>query len=129
MGQSINWANTPRVWAAALSTANTATDGSGTLVTVVSAVTADTSIYVLDAIGTATTAACLIYWVRVSGASRWVVEVMSMEAATVSTTSRPSRQTIIRPDNNPVFLPTGDSLSAYVTINANFHVRAGGGQH
>lgn len=131
MADKPNWAGTPVFGAAALSAANNVFDGSGTLVTVIPAVSAVTLIYTVEAIATGATSASrgLIYWVRVSGASRWIVEVMLITGSvTPSSTQLPERWTVSRPNFNPIALDIGDSLAAYQTIANPFHVRAFGGR-
>lgn len=131
MADKPNWAGTPVFGTAALSAANNVFDGSGTLVTVIPAVSAVSLIYTVEAIATGATSASrgLIYWVRVSGASRWIVEVMLIDGSvTPSSTRTPERWVVSRPNFNPIVLDIGDSLAAYQTIANPFHVRAFGGR-
>jgi len=131
MANSINWAATPVIGAGVLSAANNVYDGSGTLVTLVSAVAATTLVYAWEAIATGATSASggHLILVRVSGGIRYVVDsALIPPSITPSGTVAPARIVRVRSELNPLVLSSGDSLGAYVTIANPFHVRIYGAQ-
>ena len=135
MAQKPEWVVTPVTGVGSVSAANNVFDGSGTIgtssyATVIPAVSAQTLIYFLEAIATGATSASggLIYWVRVSGANRWLVAVSVVAASvTPSATNPPFRDSITR-RNNPVVLESGESLAAYCTVANPLQFRALGGR-
>jgi hypothetical protein len=131
MAANINWAATPIIGAGKLSAANAVYDGSGTLVTLVSAVSTLTLIYAWEAIATGATSASggHLILVRVSGGTRYVVDSALIPASiTPSGTVGPARILRVRSEQNPLVLASGDSLAAYVTVANPFDVRVYGAQ-
>lgn len=131
MAEKPNWLVAPRLGAGAVTAANPVFDGSGTIgtssyATVVPAVAVQTTICFLDTIATGTTVDGLLYWVRVSGANRWLVAVAPITARTPSATQLPFQNLIVRKDN-PVILEVNDVLAAYSTTNNPLQFRALGG--
>jgi hypothetical protein len=135
MAQKPEWVVVPVTGVGAVSAGNNVFDGSGTIgtssyATVVPAVTAQTLFYFLETIATGATSASggLIYWVRVSGANRWLVAVsLVTPSVTPGATNLPFRASISRL-TNPVVLESGESLAAYCTVANPLQFRALGGR-
>jgi len=132
MAENINWISTPVIGSGILSAANNTYDGSGTIVTIVPAVSALTLAWAWEAIATGATSASggHLIFVRVSaGGTRFVVDSeLIPPSITPSGTQLPARLGRIRPELNPLVLDVGDSLAAYETVANPFHIRVYGGR-
>jgi hypothetical protein len=121
MATAINFATTPRVGAATVSTANTNRDGSGTVVTVFTAGSNGTRIDRIRVQATVTTTAGMVRLFLHDGTNFWPLEEVPVAAVTVSASVAGASRDVFFGDARPLNLPTGWSIRAS-THNAEAQV-------
>jgi hypothetical protein len=126
MATAINFANIPRTSGVAISTANTAFDGSGTVGTVITAGASGTRIDRVRVQAITTTTAGRVRLFLYDGSAYFALEEVPIAAATMSATVSGVAADVIFGDVRPLSLPSGWSIVAS-THNANtFNVTAYG---
>lgn len=119
MASSPQYAATPRVGSATLTTADTSLTAPTTVGTVLTAGASGTRIDYVEVIGVATTTACLVNLFIYDGSTYILWQQVSVLPITTSTTT-PSFVANLSSNNNanvfPLTLPTGYSLRATVTV-------------
>lgn len=130
MASSPQYAATPKVGIAELSTANTARDGSGTIATVFTAGASGSRIDAITLKATATTTAGMIRLFMHDGTAAKLVAEFPVQATTPAA-SVPSWEAQLNTGNMPQFLPRilpeGYSLRASTHNAEAFNVVATGG--
>ncbi|MGJ5036604.1 hypothetical protein ACQR13_21060 [Bradyrhizobium sp. HKCCYLRH3059] len=116
---------TPKTWQAALSAANTNRDGTGPLVTVVSAGTSGSRIDSLRAVASSTTTAGVIRYFLNDGTNKYLLKERLVTAITPSATIAVFEDDVSFA--NGLVLPTGWSLMAATHNGEAFKVFAQGG--
>lgn len=114
---------TPKTWQAALSAANTNRDGTGTLVTVMSAGASGSRIDKLRAVASGTTTAGVIRYFINDGTNKYLYKERLVTAITPSATVAVFEDEITINEN----IPTGWSLMAGTHNAEAFKVFASGG--
>jgi hypothetical protein len=119
MSTSAQYASTPKVGSATLTTADTSLTAPTTVSTVVSAGSAGTRIDYIEIMGVATTVASLINLFIYDGTNYILWQQVPVTAITTSTTT-PSFVANLSSNSNsnvmPLTLPTGYSLRATTTV-------------
>jgi len=119
MSTSAQYASTPKVGSATLTTADTSLTAPTTVGTIVSAGASGTRIDYIEVIGVATTTACLVNLFIYDGTNYILWNQVPVIAITSSTTA-PTFAAYLSSNNNsnimPLTLPTGYSLRATVTV-------------
>lgn len=119
MATSPQYAATPRVGSATLTTADTSLTAPTTVGTILTAGASGTRIDYVEVIGVATTTACLVNLFIYDGSTYILWQQVSVLPITTSTTT-PSFVANLSSNNNanvfPLTLPTGYSLRATVTV-------------
>jgi hypothetical protein len=119
MSTSAQYASTPKVGAALLTTADTSLTAPTTVGTVITAGSSGTRIDYIEVMGVATTVASLINLFIYDGSTYSLWQQIPVLAVTTSTTA-PSFSAVISSNNNanimPLTLPTGYSLRATTTV-------------
>lgn len=119
MSTSAQYASTPRVGVALLTTADTSLTAPTTVGTVLAAGSSGTRIDYIEIMGVATTTACLVNLFIYDGSTYHLWQQLPVQAVTTSTTA-PSYVANISSNGNanvmPLTLPTGYSLRATVTV-------------
>lgn len=130
MSTSANYAATPKIGAAAISTANTAKDGTGTIGTVFSAGASGSRIDAINLKATVTTTAGAVRLFIHTGSSYFLLTEIPVVAVTSSATS-PAWEAQLNTNSMsqilPIILPTGYSLRASTNNAENINVLAQGG--
>lgn len=130
MASTPQYAATPKCGIVAISTANTARDGTGTIGTVFTAGTSGSRIDGVVVKATNTTTAGTIRLFIHNGTTAYLIEEFKVRANTVSATN-PSFEWKINASNTPelfpIVLPTGYSLRASTEKAETFNVVAFGG--
>jgi hypothetical protein len=116
---------TPKTWQAALSAANTNRDGTGTLVTLVSAGTSGSRIDSVRAVASGTTTAGVIRYFLNDGTNKYLFKERLVTAITPSATVPVFEDDVSFA--NGVVLPNGWSLMAATHNGEAFKVFAQGG--
>lgn len=138
MAATAQYINTPRSAIATLSTANTAFDGSGTIVTVFTAGAAGARIERVVCSATGTTASGLItLFVGTDSAANTTAnthlyDTLMVDAMTPTTTSPPFSTTaeeFSEANKWPLILGPGQTLRAATTVAQGFRVTAVGGDY
>lgn len=136
MATTPNFATTPKMGFASVSTANTAFDGSGTMATVLTGGTNGTRIDMIVVSATATVSAGLINLfvsdttAANTSANTHILRSLPVTATTPSATTAPFQSTLTsqtNPELLPLFLPSGYTLRAGTTVAQGFRVMANGG--
>lgn len=119
MSSSPQYASTPRVGSATLTTADTSLTAPTTVGTILTAGANGTRIDYVEVIGVATTTACLVNLFIYDGSTYILWQQVPVNAVTTSTTT-PSFVANLSSNGNanvfPLTLPTGYSLRATVTV-------------
>lgn len=119
MATTAQYAATPRVASATLTTADTSLTAPTTVSTILSAGSSGTRIDYIEVIGVATTTACLVNLFIYDGTNYILWQQVPIIAVTSSTTA-PTYAAYISSNANanimPLTLPTGYSLRAAVTV-------------
>lgn len=119
MATSAQYASTPKVGSALLTTADTSLTAPTTVGTVLTAGSNGTRIDYIDIQGVATTTACLVNLFIFDGTNYILWQQLPVQAITSSTTA-PAFAAAISSNSNanimPLTLPTGYSLRATVTV-------------
>ena len=119
MATTAQYAATPRVGSATLTTADTSLTAPTTVSTILSAGSSGTRIDYIEVIGVATTTACLVNLFIYDGTNYILWQQVPIIAVTSSTTA-PTYAAYISSNANanimPLTLPTGYSLRAAVTV-------------
>lgn len=115
----------PKTWQAALSAANTNRDGSGTLVSVLSAGASGSRIDRLRVVASGTTTAGVIRYYVNDGTNKYLIKERLVTAITPSATVQVFEDEVSFGDG--LVLPTGWSLMAAPHNAENFKVFAQGG--
>jgi hypothetical protein len=118
MAASPTFTSTPRIGAAAVATANTNRDGTGTLVDILTGVTAGTKVTSVVVQATVTTTAGMIRLYINDGSTSRLFDEITVAAATVSASVAASRTVRTYTD---LVLPSGHKLQAS-THNAENHI-------
>ena len=130
MSTTAQYASTPRQAIAAIATANTAKDGTGTLGTVFTAGASGSRIDAINIKATVTTTAGMVRLFVHNGTSAFLLTEVSVIAVTSSATA-PSWEAQMNTNTMtqilPLLLPTGYSLRASTNNAENFNVLAQGG--
>lgn len=130
MATQAQYAATPKVGIAAISTANTNRDGSGTIGTVLTAGTNGSRIDAIDIKATGTTTAGMIRLFVHNGTTAFLLTEVPVLALTPSGTS-PAWETQLNTNTMtqvlPLVLPSGFSLRASTNNAETFNVIAVGG--
>lgn len=119
MSTSAQYASTPKVGSATLTTADTSLTAPTTVGTVVSAGASGTRIDYIEIIGVATTTACLVNLFIYDGTNYILWQQIPVIAITSSTTAPVFVANLSSNGNSnvmPLTLPTGYSLRATVTV-------------
>lgn len=122
MGSAISFATTPRIAGAVVSSANTNLDGTGTVVTVLTAGSSGSRIdrVRVQAVGATTTGRVRLF--LHDGSNYYALEEVAIAGATPSATVSGASNEVSFGDVRPLMLPNGWSIRAS-TNNANtFHV-------
>jgi len=95
MATSPAFISTPRLTSASITTANTATDGSGIITSLMTGVAAGTRVLEIDVQNSATSAAALVnVFISTNSGTTWsLFDQITVSAATMSTTVKGSRNT------------------------------------
>ena len=119
MSTTAQYASTPKVGVALLTTADTSLTAPTTIGTVLTAGASGTRIDYIEVMGVATTTACLVNLFIYDGSTYHLWQQIPVQAITTSTTT-PSYVANISSNGNanvmPLTLPTGYSLCATVTV-------------
>ena len=119
MATTAQYAATPRVGSATLTTADTSLTAPTTVSTILTAGSSGTRIDYIEVIGVATTTACLVNLFIYDGTNYILWQQVPIIAVTSSTTA-PTYAAYISSNANanimPLTLPTGYSLRAAVTV-------------
>ena len=119
MSTSAQYASTPKVGSATLTTADTSLTAPTTVGTIVSAGASGTRIDYIEVIGVATTVASLVNLFIYDGTSYILWQQVPVQAITTATTT-PSYVANLSSNSNsnvmPLTLPTGYSLRATTTV-------------
>ena len=119
MATTAQYAATPRVASATLTTADTSLTAPTTVSTILTAGSSGTRIDYIEVIGVATTTACLVNLFIYDGTNYILWQQVPIIAVTSSTTA-PTYAAYISSNANanimPLTLPTGYSLRAAVTV-------------
>lgn len=130
MSTTAQYASTPRQAIAAIATANTAKDGTGTLGTVFTAGASGSRIDAINIKATVTTTAGMVRLFVHNGTSAFLLTEVPVIAVTSSATA-PSFEVQLNTNTMtqilPLILPTGYSLRASTNNAENFNVLAQGG--
>lgn len=130
MSTTAQYASTPRQAIAAIATANTAKDGTGTLGTVFTAGASGSRIDAINIKATVTTTAGAVRLFVHNGTSAFLLTEVPVIAVTSSATA-PSFEVQLNTNTMtqilPLILPTGYSLRASTNNAENFNVLAQGG--
>ena len=127
MAQAPAFISTPRLTSASISTANTAIDGSGTITSLITGVTAGTRILEIDVQNSATSTAGLVnLFISTNSGTTWTLfDQITVSAATVSTTVKGNRNTATYTN---LILPSASAqLGVTTTISQATNVFALGG--
>lgn len=120
MSTSAQYASTPRVGSASLTTADTSLTAPSTVGTVLTAGSNGTRIDYIEVIGTATTVSSLVNLFIYDGSNYILWQQVPVQAITTGTTT-PSYQAVLSSNGNanvmPLTLPTGYSLRATTTVS------------
>lgn len=133
MATSAQYASTPKIGSATLTTADTSLTAPSTVGTVFTAGSSGSRIDYIDIQGVATTTACLVNLFIYDGTNYILYTQVPVLAVTSSTTS-PAFQALISSNTNsnllPINLPTGYSLRATVSVTqTGIRVTASGGDY
>lgn len=121
---------TPRVAVAAISTANTNRDGSGTIGTILTAGANGTQVDHIDITATGATTAGVVRLFIHNGSTAFLWKEVLVGAITPSTTVAVFQQTVdCSAAGNALFLPSGFSLRASTHNAETFNVAAVGGDY
>jgi hypothetical protein len=130
MSTTANYAGTPRIGAAAIATANTNKDGTGTIGTIFTAGASGSRIDAISLKATVTTTAGAIRLFIYDGSNYFLLTEIPVTAQTSSATS-PAWEAQLNTNTMtqflPIILPTGHSLRASTNNAENFNVLAIGG--
>lgn len=129
MASTPQFAATPKVGIAAISTANTNRDGTGTIDTVFSAGASGSRIDAVTIKATGTTTAGMVRLFVDSGATAYLFAELPVLAITPASTL-PAFEATVSAANSPAFpltLPTGYSLCASTHNAESFNILAQGG--
>jgi hypothetical protein len=114
MAASPAFISTPRIGRCSLSTANTATDGTGTITDLITGVAAGTRVLSINVQGTATTVAALVNIFLYDGTNYDLFDQFTISATTGSTTVKGYRLVTAYTD---LVLPTASwKLGATITV-------------
>ena len=131
MAATAQYASTPKIGSATLTTADTSLTAPTTVGTVLTAGSSGTRIDYIDIQGVATTTACLVNLFIYDGANYILWTQVPVIAVTSSTTAPAFQATLSSNVNSnlmPLILPTGYSLRAAVTVTqTGVRVTAQGG--
>jgi hypothetical protein len=127
MATSPSFIGTPVIGTAALSAANTALDGSGTIVSLLTGAASGTRVLEIDAQCSATSSACLvnIFLSSDSGTSWTLFDQITITAITVSTTAKAFRN--YNTYANLILPSTSYKLGVTATVAQAIKVHALGG--
>ena len=125
MATSPIFVGTPKTWLAALSAANTNRDGTGTIITIVTAPAGGTRIDKVRAVAAGTTTAGVVRLFLHDGTNFRLLREIMVQAVTPSATVEVWSQDIDFPGG--LFLPNGWSLRASTHNAENFNVAVLGG--
>ena len=125
MASSPVFVGTPKSWYGKLSTANTARDGTGTLVSIVSGGTNGSRVDKIKVIGAGTVTAGVIRYFLTNGTTFVLHKEVLVPATTPSTTVAAWEDERTFADG--MLIPTGWSLQAATNNAENFNVIASGG--
>jgi hypothetical protein len=132
MATAPQYVGTPKTWSAAMSTANTNRDGTGTLATIATAGASGSRIDEVTIKATGTTTAGMARLYLHDGTSARLFDEVPVQAVTPAATI-PTWEAVLgnnAPVNSgkwPLFLPTGWSLRAAPNNAETFNVHASGG--
>ena len=131
MSTSAQYASTPRIGSAVLTTADTSLTAPTTVGTIVSAGASGTRIDYIEVIGTATTVSSLVNLFIYDGTNYILWQQVPVQAVTSSTTA-PAFVAFLSSNGNanvmPLVLPTGYSLRATTSVTqTGVRVTANGG--
>ena len=133
MATSAQYAATPRVGSALLTTADTSLTAPTTVGTVLTAGSSGSRIDYIDIQGVATTTACLVNLFIYDGSTYFLYTQVPVQAVTSSTTAPAFSATLSSNGNAnilPINLPTGYSLRATVSVTqTGVRVIAQGGDY
>ena len=133
MATSAQYAATPRVGSALLTTADTSLTAPATVGTVLTAGSSGSRIDYIDIQGVATTTACLVNLFIYDGSTYFLYTQVPVQAVTSSTTAPAFSATLSSNGNAnilPINLPTGYSLRATVSVTqTGVRVIAQGGDY
>jgi len=125
MATAPNFINNPKVGMVQVSTANTNRDGSGTLVTVLTAGSNGSRVDYIEITAVGTTTNNVIRLFISDGTTNWLIDEILITARTPSATNRVSRQTLVY--SNPFVLQSGWSLRASTNNSETYNIIAFGG--
>ena len=125
MATTPNYASTPRAATGVLSAANTNRDGTGTIVTILTAGSSGSRVDVVTVAATSTTTAGMVRLYTHDGTNARLLREVQVSAITPSGT-QPSFNTSLTFDGG-ILLPSGWSLRASTHNAESFHVTALGG--
>ncbi len=114
MAASPAFISTPRIGRVSLSTANTATDGTGTINDLITGVSAGTRVLSINVQGTATTVAALVNIFLWDGTQWDLFDQITISAATGSNTAKAYRLVTAYPDR--VLPSASHKLGATITV-------------
>lgn len=118
---------TPAISAAALSAANSARDGSGTLVEVITAAASGTRIDAINIKATGATTAGMIRLYVFNGATSFLFAEVAIPAITASATLETFQTTIYYPEG--LIIPSTFKIKASTERSEGFNVIARGGNY
>jgi hypothetical protein len=130
MATSAQYASVSKTGINSISTANTARNGTGTIVTIFTAGSSGSRIERINVVAQATTTAGMVRLFIHDGTTAWLYEEIPVAANTPSGTNpafSASIQAFTNPDLMPLTLPTGYSLRAATNNAETFNVIAVGG--
>jgi hypothetical protein len=126
MATAPNFASTPKTGIAQVSAANTARDGTGTIVSVFSAGASGSIVYKIKIVAVGTSTSNVIRLFLNDGTNTRLFEEVMVPAITPSATNHVFAYEITFPTNAPLFLPTNYSLRASTNNAETYNIFAFG---